>query len=310
MKAVVINQYGGKDRLQEAEVPIPSIQDHQVLVQMKATSVNPIDWKLREGYLKDMLPFDFPIILGWDAAGIITETGKSVKNFKVGDAVFARPDTTRNGTYAEFVAIDEDKLALKPPNVSFEEAASVPLAGLTAWQGLYDVLGLKAGEKILIHAGAGGVGSLAIQFAHHTGAYVATTASAENGAFVKNLGADMAIDYRTEHFEEILKDFDAVYDTLGGRIQSGSYQILKKGGRLVSIAEAPKQEEAEKYGVKADFLWLQPNGKQLAEIGELLQSGTVKAIVGQTFPFSQQGVREAHALSESHHARGKIVITF
>ncbi|MBE6183332.1 NADP-dependent oxidoreductase [Heyndrickxia ginsengihumi] len=310
MKAVVINQYGGKEHLQEVQFPDPIIKDHQVLVEMKATSINPIDWKLREGYLKEMLPFEFPIILGWDAAGIIKKVGKAVTKFKVGDAVFARPDTTRFGTYAEFVAIDEDKLALKPENISYVEAASIPLAGLTAWQGLFDVLKLKAGEKVLIHAGAGGVGSLAIQFAHHVGAYVATTASKENEDFVKSLGADEVIDYRTTAFEDVLLNYDAVYDTMGGEIQSKSYKVLKKDGRLVSIASYPSTEEAELYGVKAGFLWLEPNGKQLAEIGELLKTGDVKAIVGHVFPFSEQGIKDAHALSESHHARGKIVIKF
>ncbi|PKR85594.1 NADP-dependent oxidoreductase [Heyndrickxia camelliae] len=310
MKAIVIEQYGGKDQLKEMDVPIPEINDHQVLVEMKATSINPIDWKLREGYLKQMLPFEFPIILGWDAAGVIKKVGKNVKGFQVGDAIFSRPATTRYGTYAELTAIDEDLLAKKPENISYEEAASIPLAGLTAWQALFDFAQLQKGEKVLIHAGAGGVGSLAIQLAKQKGAYVATTASEKNHAFLKELGADEVIDYKTANFEEVLHDYDVVFDTMGGEIQAKSYQVLKKGGRLVSIVNAPDQDQAAEYGVKASHVWLEPNGKQLEQLASLLQEGKLKAIVGHVLPFSEQGLKEAHALSESHHAKGKIVITF
>lgn len=310
MKAIVIEQYGDKEQLKEKEVPAPKINENQVLVEMKATSINPIDWKLREGYLKEMMPFEFPIILGWDAAGIIKEVGKNVKNFQVGDAIFSRPATTRFGTYAEYVGIDEELLAKIPENISFEEAASIPLAGLTAWQALFDVAHLEKGEKVLIHAGSGGVGSLAIQLAKEKGAYVATTASEKNHAFLKELGADEVIDYKTTNFEEVLHDYDVVFDTMGGEIQTKSYQVLKKGGRLVTIVNAPDEEKANEYGVTASNVWLQPNGKQLEQLGALLQNGKLKAIVGHVFPFSEQGLKEAHALSESHHAKGKIVISF
>lgn len=310
MKAVVIEQYGSKDMLKMKEVNNPVLKDNQVLVEMKATSINPIDWKLREGYLKEMLPFEFPIILGWDAAGIIKEVGKNVKNFRVGDSIYARPDTTRFGTYAELTAIDETLLAKKPENISFEEAASIPLAGLTAWQCLFDACKLQKGEKVLIHAGAGGVGSLAIQFAKAMGAYVATTASENNIEFLKSLGADEVINYRTTNFEEVLSDYDVVLDTMGGDIQSKSYKVLKKGGRLATIVQAPNEEEAKEYGVQTYNVWLHPNGKQLSEIGDLIEKGDVKPIVGHTFPFSEDGLKEAHALSETHHAKGKIVIKF
>lgn len=310
MKAVVIEQYGDKEQLKEMEVPTPEINDNQVLVEMKATSINPIDWKLREGYLKQMLPFEFPIILGWDAAGIIRKVGKNVKGFQVGDAIFSRPATTRFGTYAENVVIDEDLLAKKPENISFEEAASVPLAGLTAWQALFDAAKLQEGEKVLIHAGAGGVGSLAIQLAKDKGAYVATTASEKNHTLLKEFGADEVIDYKTTNFEKVLHDYDVVFDTMGGEIQTKSFQVLKRGGRLVTIVNAPDQEKANEYGVTAIPIWLQPNGKQLEQLGALLEKGKLKAIVGHVFPFSEQGMKEAHALSESHHAKGKIVISF
>lgn len=310
MKAIVIEQYGDKEQLKVKEMPTPKINENQVLVEMKATSINPIDWKLREGYLKQMMPFEFPIILGWDAAGIIREVGKKVKGYQVGDAIFSRPATTRFGTYAENVVIDEDLLAKKPDNISFEEAASVPLAGLTAWQALFDVANLQEGEKVLIHAGAGGVGSLAIQLAKDKGAYVATTASEKNHTFLKGLGADEVIDYKTTNFEKVLQDYDVVFDTMGGETQSKSYQVLKRGGRLVTIVNAPDQEKANEYGVTATLVWLQPNGKQLEQLGALLEKGKLKAIVGHVFPFSEQGMKEAHALSESHHAKGKIVISF
>ncbi|MBS4172992.1 NADP-dependent oxidoreductase [Bacillus sp. FJAT-49736] len=310
MKAIVIEEYGDREQLKEMDVPKPKINDKQVLVEMKATSINPIDWKVREGYLKQMMPFEFPIVLGWDAAGVIKEVGNDVKGFQVGDAIFSRPATTRFGTYAEYVAIDEDLLAKKPENIRFEETASIPLAGLTAWQALFDTAHLEKGEKVLIHAGAGGVGSLAIQLAREKGAYVTTTASEKNHAFLKELGADEVIDYKTTNFEEVLHDYDVVFDTMGGEIQTKSYQVLKDGGRLVTIVSAPDQDKANEFGVTASHVWLTPNGKQLEQLGALLQNGKLKAIVGHVFPFSEQGMKEAHALSESHHAKGKIVISF
>jgi len=224
MRAVVINEYGDKNVLVEKELPKPEIQANHVLVEVYATSINPIDWKLRAGYLKKMLDWSFPIILGWDVAGKIVEVGSEVKNFQVGDEIFARPDTTNKGTYAEFTTVDEELLANKPSNLTFEEAASIPLAGLTAWQCLVDNTKVKQGDKVLIHAGAGGVGSLAIQMAKHLGAYVATTASEKNEAYVKELGADAFINYRTQQFEEELSDYDVVIDTMGGDILNKAFK--------------------------------------------------------------------------------------
>ncbi|GGL49923.1 NADP-dependent oxidoreductase [Sporolactobacillus putidus] len=311
MKAVVINHYGSKEELHEILVEDPVPGPRQVIVKLSATSINPIDWKLREGYLKQLFDWPFPIILGWDAAGVIIEVGEQVTEWKKGDRVFARPATTRFGTYAEYAAVDADLLARIPENISFAEAASVPLAGLTAWQALFDHADLKPGEKVLVHAGAGGVGSLAVQFAKARGAYVIATAGAENSDFLKSLGVDEVIDYHTTHFEDVLSDIDVVFDTMGGEIQKASFKVLKKGtGRLVSIVSAPDQTLAERYGVAAESIWLKENGEQLKEIADLLASGKVKAIVGTEFPFSEQGLKEAHALSETHHARGKIVITF
>lgn len=311
VKAIVINQYGGADELQEAQVPDPVPAAHQVVVRLAATSINPIDWKLREGYLKKMFDWSFPIILGWDVAGVITEIGDQVTGWKKGDRVFARPATTPNGSYAEYILVDDDLLAPVPDNLSFEEAASVPLAGLTAWQALFDYADLQSGEKVLIHAGAGGVGTFAIQFAKIKGAYVVTTASAKNADFLKSLGADEVIDYHTTDFTDVLSDIDVVFDTMGGDIQRESFKVLKPGsGRLISIVSAPDQELVEKYHVKAESIWLKENGVQLKEIADLLAAGKVKTVIGSKFPFSEQGIRQAHELSATHHARGKIVITF
>ncbi|SER25262.1 NADPH:quinone reductase [Gracilibacillus ureilyticus] len=309
-KAVVINQYGSKDMLEEATVTLPELGANQVLVREKATSVNPIDWKLREGYLKQMFDWEFPIILGWDVAGVIVETGSAVTGWKVGDEVFARPDTTRFGTYAEYTIVDDNLLAEKPSNISFEEAAAVPLAGLTAYQGLFDHGKLEKGQKVLIHAGAGGVGTYAIQLAKEAGAYVCTTASPKNHELLISLGADEVIDYHTTDIKETLKDIDLVLDTIGGETQNDSFEVLKENsGRLISIVGEPNQEKAKEKNVIAKGIWLQPDGEQLSKLADLLEKGKMKSIVGTTFSLSRQGVYDAHSVSETHHAAGKIVIT-
>ncbi|MBA2175159.1 NADP-dependent oxidoreductase [Halobacillus locisalis] len=309
MKAIVIEQYGGKEQLVEKEIETPKPKDNQVIVEMKATSINPIDWKVREGYMKEHLTFDFPIILGWDAAGIVKEVGSNVENFKVGDRVFARPATTRLGTYAEYVAVEENLLAHLPENIPFEEAAAVPLAGLTAWQCLVDFANIQEGDKVLVHAGSGGVGHYAIQIAKALGAYVATTASGKNQDWVEELGPDRFINYKEEDFTEVLEDFDIVVDTLGGEIQSKSYSVLSEGGRLVSIVQPPDEEEAKKHGVKAGFVFLDPKGEQLAKLADMMVNGQLTSVVGHRFDLTEQGLRDAHEVSESHHAKGKIVIT-
>lgn len=308
MKAIVIDNYGGKDQLKEREVEKPTLNENQVLLEIHATSINPIDWKLREGYLKEMLPWEFPIILGWDAAGVIAEVGANVKHFHVGERVFTRPATTRQGTYAEFVPVEEELLAHMPEAMSFEEGAAIPLTGLTAYQCLVNFAELKKGDKVLIHAGAGGVGSMAIQIANSIGAYVATTASDKNDELVKSLGANRVINYREEDFSELLEDFDAVLDTMGGEILDKSFKVLKKGGKLISIAGQPSSEKAEQHEVKASDYWLEPSGEQLQKLANLYVSGELKPEIGHVFEFTEQGLKDAHELSESHHARGKIVI--
>ncbi|MCM3782083.1 NADP-dependent oxidoreductase [Neobacillus mesonae] len=311
MKAVVINQYGSKEELVEQEVNKPNAEANQVVVKLEATSINPIDWKLREGYLKEMFDWEFPIILGWDAAGVITDVGSNVTKWKVGDRVFSRPETTRLGTYAEYTAVDEHLLAKLPDSISYEEAAAVPLAGLTAWQALFTHGHLKEGETVLIHAGAGGVGIFAIQLAKYAGAHVITTASKKNHELLYSLGADQVIDYKRENFEEILKDIDLVFDTMGGEVAENSYKVLKHNtGRLITIVGEPNHDTAKSHNVSAKGIWLQPDGDQLQRMADLMEEKKIKSIVGATFPFSRQGIYDAHALSETHHAVGKIVITF
>ncbi|MBO0456117.1 NADP-dependent oxidoreductase [Enterococcus hulanensis] len=307
-RAVVIEEYGHADQLKESKVTLPELGKHQVLVKVKATSVNPIDWKLREGYLAQMMPWDFPIILGWDVAGEIAEVGSEVKDWQVGQEVFARPETTRFGTYADYTIVDDHLLANKPDSVSFEDAAAVPLAGLTAYQALFTHGKLKAGEKVLIHAGAGGVGIYAIQLAKNAGATVITTASEKNHGLLKELGADQVIDYHTTDFSEVLEDIDLVFDTMGGDVQKDSFKVLNRDGRLISIVGQPDEELAKSVAV-AESIWLQPDGKQLQEMADLMSAGKVKSIVGHTYPLTAAGVKEAHELSATHHAQGKIVLT-
>lgn len=307
-RAIVINQYGGKEVLTEAQVTLPALGATQVLVAVKAASVNPLDWKVREGYTKGMMNWAFPIILGWDVAGVIKEVGSQVSQWQVGDRVFARPATTPFGTYADDTIVDQELLAKIPENIDFATAAAVPLAGLTAYQALFDHGHLKAGEKVLIHAGAGGVGQFAIQLAKQAGATVYTTASRKNHQLLKSLGADVVIDYREQDFTEVVHDIDLVVDTMGGATQLASIQVLKEGGRLISILaiEDPAALSAKK--IHGEAIWLQPNGRQLKELAAMLAAGKLRSVIAGKFPLTVEGVAEAHELSESHHAVGKIVL--
>ena len=308
MKAVILETYGGKEQLKLRDVPNPVAKGNEVLIEMHATSINPIDWKIRDGNLKEFMPFTFPLILGWDAAGVVIKVGENVSSFKPGDRVFARPNTTSNGTYAEYITVSEDLVVKIPENIRFDEAASVPLAGETAWQCLVDIGKIKSGDHVLIHAGAGGVGSLAIQIAKSFGAYVTTTGSIKNEVLLKSLGADKVINYEKVDFEKELKNYDLVFDTLGDDIQEKSFKVLRKGGTLVSIVQTPSNEKAKKYGVNAVFHMLKPNGQDLQKLANLMAKGKLKAVIGKTFEFNEAGLQNAHALSESHHAKGKIII--
>ncbi|WP_281738339.1 NADP-dependent oxidoreductase [Enterococcus dispar] len=307
-RAIVINQYGGSEGLQEENVKLPALKEDQVLVQVQATSINPIDWKLREGYLQQMFDWEFPIILGWDVAGIISAVGENVTDWQIGDRVFARPATTRFGTYADYAIVDTNLLAKIPANISFEAAAATPLAALTAYQGLFNHGHLQKGEKVLIHAGAGGVGTYAIQLAKAQGAEVFTTASKKNHELLYRLGADKVIDYHEENFAEAFSDLDLVLDTMGGKIQEDSVQVLKNGGRLVTVLGISNPDLMTAKNIFAQAIWLEPNGKELAQLANWMQAGQLESVIGAQFPLTAAGVKSAHELSATHHAVGKIVL--
>ncbi|MGV8934480.1 MAG: NADP-dependent oxidoreductase [Gallionellaceae bacterium] len=306
MKAVRIHEYGNAGVLKFEEAPLPIIGATDVLVRVVAASVNPVDWKIRAGYLKEMIPYAMPLTLGWDVSGIVEAIGANVRRFKVGDAVFSRPDIKRNGTYAEFVAIRESELAFKPLTISHAESASIPLAGITAWEVLISTANVQAGQKVLIHAGSGGVGTLAIQLAKSRGAYVIATTSGKNSALVKSLGADEVIDYKTQKFSELVHDADVVFDTLGGEVQESSWSVLKRGGMLVSIVSPPSADKAKELGVKSAFVFIEPSAAILEQLSKLVDAGKLRPVIGAEFAL--KNLAQAHTLSESGRSVGKIVI--
>jgi NADPH:quinone reductase-like Zn-dependent oxidoreductase len=305
MKAIQIEEFGGRNMLELNNVAIPEAGAEDVLIKVKSASVNPVDWKIREGHLQPMLNHTLPLTIGWDVAGEVVAVGDKVSHLKMGDAVYSRPEITKNGTFAEYIVASADEVALKPESLSWQEAAGVPLAALTAWQALYEISELKAEERVLIHGGSGGVGQFAIQLAKLRGAYVYTTTSAKNTDLVLSLGADQAIDYHQEDFSE-LKDLDVVFDTIGGETQANSWSTLKPKGRLVSVAEPPDEETAKKHDVNAFFCFVQPNRKQLEQLAELADSGKLKVNIDSEFTLEQAA--QAHAHSENGHARGKIIV--
>jgi NADPH:quinone reductase-like Zn-dependent oxidoreductase len=306
MNAVRIHEYGDRSVLRYEACPMPPVAEDDVLIKVIATSVNPIDWKVRMGHLKEKVPHLFPMILGWDVAGIIQEIGGAVSLFAPGDAVYARPDATRNGTYAESISVWEREVAFKPETVSFMDAASLPLASITAWSSVIDRGEIQAGQSILIHAGSGGVGSMAVQLAKWKGAHVISTTSAANVDLVKSLGADEVIDYRSTKFQDVVQDVDVVFDTIGGAVQEDSWSVIKPGGRLVSVVETPSETRAEQTGVRGSFVRIQPNASILLQLAKLVDEGVVRPIVGAEFALKH--IRAAHELSESGHAQGKIVV--
>lgn len=303
MKAIVINEYGDENILQYKEVEKPQPKDDEILVKVKISAVNPVDWKIRDG-LGEMFGLKLPIILGCEISGTVEDTGASIKKFKTGDDVFGF--IAERGAYAEYVIAKEIELGKIPENFDFENAAAIPVGALTAWQAIFDEADLQSGQKILIHAASGGVGSMAVQLAKEKGAYVIATASGKNKDFVKDLGADEFVDYKTTKFEDVVKDVDVVFDTAGGETQERSFQVLKKGGFLVTIVNPPSPESAEKYGVQAEMIHLVPNAEQLAEITELASDGKLKTSVEKILPFSE--IKKAHKLSEAGHVRGKIIL--
>jgi len=288
-------------------VPMARPGPQDILVQVCDAGVNPIDWKIAEGYMRGTRPFPMPLILGNEVAGVVTTVSSEATGFKNGDEVYVRLDPAKCGAFAEFVAVDAKLAALKPKSVDFTAAAGIPLAGLTAWQVLFEHLNLEKGQRILIHAGSGGVGSFAIQFAKHIGAEVATTVGPDGVEMAKALGARYVIDYKSQRFEDVAKDFDAVFDTLGGETQARSLQVLKRGGTLITVAGITADPDiAEKLGISLQGISMHPDGKQLAEIADLVDAGAVKPIIDRTFTFDQ--AKQALLYSKSGRAKGKIVI--
>jgi alcohol dehydrogenase len=329
MRAMVIDRYG-KVPMRLAELPTPEIGEYEVLAEIHAASINPVDFKIRDGKVKLLVKYKMPLILGNDFSGVVAKVGAKVTRFKVGDEIYARPRKSKIGTFAEYIAIHEDDIALKPKNLSFEEAASIPLVGLTSYQALTDILQLQKEQKILIQAGAGGVGTFAIQLAKLMGAAVATTASEAGANLVKSLGADEIINYKTEKFEEILKNYDAVFDTLGGEILEKSFEVIKSGGKIVSVSGLPNARFGKEYGsgfvktllfsaashkltklekkhnVQYTFLFMKPSGEQLRIIANFIETGKIKPIIDKVFPF--ENAQKAMEYAETGRAKGKIIV--
>ncbi|MCT4787517.1 NADP-dependent oxidoreductase [Exiguobacterium aestuarii] len=306
MKAAYIEQYGGSDQFKVGELQQPTIGADDVLIEVHAASVNPVDWKLREGYLKEMLHYEMPLVIGWDVSGVIQEVGANVIELKVGDEVFSRPDIARQGTYAEYVAVDAHLVVKKPASLSFEEAASLPLVAHTAWQVMFEVMDAKPGDRIFIGAGSGGVGTVAIQLAKAHGLYVVTSTSTPNVDWIKKLGADEVIDYKQQNPAEIVRDFDFVFDTMGGDGQSKLYQMLKENGMLVSISTPPNEEEAEQAKARAEYVFMQPTGERLKKIAEAVEKNELKPVIDRVFDL--EDTKQAHDYGEEGHAKGKIII--
>jgi NADPH2:quinone reductase len=312
MKAILFTAFGGPEQLVLSDVPQPVPQEHEVLIQVRAAGVNPVDWKIREGLLQSRLPHELPIIPGWDVAGVVADVGKNVTEFKIGDEVFAyvRKPVVKWGAYAEFVAFDAKNVALKPRTITMAQAAALPLVSLTAWQSIFDTVQLTKGETILIHAGSGGVGSMAIQFAKHQGATVFTTASAQKHAYVKQLGAEGALDYKGD-FATALKAYvpdgvDVVFDCVGGKTLEQSLPCLKKGGRLVSLLEQLSSEQAKTWGVSAHYVFVVPNGEELKQIADLIDLHHVVPPPVLEMPLSQAA--EAQEKLRAGDVFGKIVL--
>ena len=330
MKAFIVDRYGSTDGVRAGEMPDPQLREDDVLVQIHAAGVNPLDLGIRDGAFKRILPYRFPLILGNDVAGLVVRVGPRVRRFKPGDEVYARPDKDRIGTFAEFISMNENDVAMKPKELTMEEAASIPLVGLTAWQALIERANLKQGQKVFIQAGSGGVGTVAIQLAKHVGATVATTTSAANIELVQRLGADIIIDYKKDDFETILHAYDVVLHSQGGATLEKSLRVLKPGGTLISISGPPDPNFAKEIGlswmigqvmrflsyrvrkkakqqhVRYSFLFMRASGDQLREITSLIDAGIIRPVVDRVFPI--ESTKEALAYVENGRAKGKVVV--
>lgn len=313
MRAMVIHQFGGRDQLQPADLPTPVPGRGEVLIRVQAAGVNPVDVKIREGLARTRFPHQFPIILGWDVAGVIESTGPGATRFRAGDAVYAyaRKAIVKDGTYAEFVVLPQANVALKPASLDFAEAAAVPLAALTAWQSLFDAAGLQRGQTVLIHAAAGGVGGFAVQLARWKGARVIATASAANHDYVRSLGAHQVIDYQQDDFVAAVRravpdGVDVAYDTVGGDVQQRSALAVRKGGVLVSILAFADEAAVRANGVEPRYVFVAPNAGQLKRLAQLIERGKLKVHLAARLPLAEAA--RAHEMIETRHTRGKIVL--
>ncbi len=309
MKAAQINNYGGSEVVKiNDNAPAPIVSQGHILVEVHAAGVNPVDWKIREGYMRQMVQLKFPATLGLDFSGVAAGVGEGVSGFKKGDEVYGEASITKGGTgsFAEFASADVNIVAHKPKNTNHVKAAALPLVGVSAWQALVNHIGLSRGEKILIHGGAGGIGSIAVQLAKYLGAYVTTTVSAKDIPYAKELGADEAIDYKNQSFEDLVHDYDAVYDTAGGKTYAGSFKVLKKNGIIVSMLEQPHSDLMKQYGVNAIGQFTQVNSERLSKLTELVERRAIKVYVEKTFPLEQAG--EALSYLQNGHPRGKVVL--
>ncbi|HEY3420668.1 MAG TPA: NADP-dependent oxidoreductase [Methanomassiliicoccales archaeon] len=305
MKAMTIHDFGGPEVLRYEEVPIPEIGPDECLVRVHSCGVNPIDWKVRQGYTRGRVQYHMPLILGWDVSGTVEEVGPLVKRFKKGDKIFARPATSKDGGYAEFVAVKSMEMAFAPKTIPLEHAAGVPLAGQTAWAGLFEIGSLRSGQSVLIHGASGGVGSFAVQFAKIAGARVIATTSTKNVELVHSLGADQVIDYSVGDFRKVVSEMDMVYDTVGGDTQARSWEMIKKGGMLVATVGVD-ENAADAHGVIGRSYLLTSNGSRLRDIRELIDAGKVRVIIEKEYPLTD--AKEAHVLSQAGHASGKIIL--
>jgi len=329
MKAAVIHRYGDAEVLEVKDIPKPKVGAKDVLIKVHASSINPVDYKIRSGSQQTIIRYKLPVVLGMDLSGEVVEIGNQVKRFKVGDHVYSSPHHKRAGSYAEFASVHEDQVALKPKNLTFQEAASIPLVALTVWDAFVTKRQLKKGDKVLIHAGSGGVGTIAIQIAKHFGAYVATTCSERNAQMVTELGADQVINYREEQFDDILKDFDYVLDAIGGDTQERGLRILRKGGTMGALNSGLPMYVKKHgqylgllrmvwhlisftfrarfgYGVKSSMILREPKSALLNEITKLLENETIKPVIDRVFPLDD--IVEAHRYIETGRARGKIIL--
>jgi NADPH:quinone reductase-like Zn-dependent oxidoreductase len=306
MKAIRIHTFGGPEVLLYEEAPRPQVREGEVLIRVHAAGVNPLDCKVRAGELKEVVRHKLPLIPGWDVSGVMEQVGVGVSQFKKGDEVFAMADPTRDGAYADYIAVREATVAMKPKSLHHVRAAATPVSALTAWRSLFDLAHLQSGQRILIHVGSGGGGHFAVQLAKWKGAHVLATASTKNQELLRKLGADDTFDYTSQKFEDVVHNVDIVLDTIGGETLERSWPVLKKGGVLISLVQPPSEERANQFGVREMMCSVQPDGAQLRKIAKLIDSAKLRPTIDRILPLSE--ARRAHELSQNGHVHGEIVL--